>query len=245
MAGAGALALASLLLIVSGKGSAADEKSTAAVPDKEVDQLIAQSTATVRDGLAGNVSKVGALKAHTAAVMIAAFAQEATGGLTPARVSTRDAALRLADLIKDEKFDQAKQALPALTKPGPSGGKQAKVKILGDKIELEDLMGQFGSPRSGGLGIEKKLEDLAEAKSLPPGSVDELVLVGARAAVVAEMAKPHDPGKKQKQWADFATAMQQEATAMAAAARNKDAAKTLAAAQRLNKSCTNCHDVFK
>ena len=103
----------------------------------------------------------------------------------------------------------------------------------------------LGSPRSGGLGIEKKLEDLAEAKSLPPGSVAELILIGDRAAVVAEMVKPHDPGKKQKQWADFASAMAKEAAAMAAAARNKNAAMTLAAANRLNKSCTNCHDVFK
>lgn len=245
---AGAIGLLGLALgTFPGGSSAADPPSSMpAVPDQERDQLIADSIKTIEAVLNGKPDKPGMLRAQTAAIMIAAFAQYGTAGANTAqRAGQRDTAVALAEAIKADKLDEAKKLVTSIKTAKSDTSKYGKTKLLDEKIELEPFMNQFASVRSGGLGIEKKLEDLEDAKSLPADSLPEWLAIANRSIVVADMVKAHPQEKKQKQWEGFADAMAKRADELAKAARAKDAAKTLAAGQALSKSCNDCHTVFK
>ena len=221
LAGAGVLTIGvSCFLALPGRSGAADAPGDSVeIPANERAQLIDDSIKTIESVLGGKADKPGFACAQTAAIMIAAFAQHGPAAtITPQRAGLRDAALALADAIKNDQLDQAKKLVKGLKTAG-AGSKTAKVKILDDKIEMEPFMTQFASPRSGGLGIEKKLEDLEEAKNLPAEDLPALLLIANRSIVVADMAKGHDPDKKKKQWDGFADAMAKRAGELAVAAR--------------------------
>jgi hypothetical protein len=179
--------------------------------------------------------------------MIAAYAQYPDGATTPQKATMRDAALKLAEMIKSEDFASAKKQVKTLAtlKPDPAA-KTGKMPILGAHIKLENVMNQFAGPRSGGLGIEKKLEDLGEKDALTKDDLtDDLASMVEQASIVGQLARMQEQSGKQKQWEGFADAMSKQALQLAAAVRKKDekaATKDLAA---LNKACESCHEVFK
>ncbi len=243
------LVLAACLLALPNPSGAADDKGApAAIPDKELTQLNQQNAKIIQDSLSGAPDKKAARKAEVAAVMIAAASQRGMAGASsPQQAAERDAALKLASAIKSEDFATARKEAGALAKVAPNpGAKTQAVPLVEDVIKLEDVMSQFSTPKSGGLGIEKQLEDLEESKNLTKAQLnDDLLLAADRAALVAEIVEKHDPGSKQKEWKKYANDMRKRALELATAVRKGDAKAASEGVGNLNKSCTACHDVFK
>jgi hypothetical protein len=230
----------------------ADEKKEAgasALPDKEGARFVADSVKTIESSLTADApKKPDVARARTAAIMIAVYAQNGgKGPLTAKRATLRDKALELADLIKNRKFEDArKQARELLTLKADAKAKTERQSLLGNVIDVEEVMNQFASTRSGGLGVEKEIEDLAEGGDLKPEQLnDELIQIANRARLVAHLVKDKDKAKKSAQWKGFAKSMGANADELAAAVRKKDAKAATAAIGKLNKSCNACHEVFK
>ena len=129
--GAGLLVAAGLVIALP-RGIGADDKEAIAL-DSEHPRLVEQSTRLIREALKDKPNRRAADKARIAAMLIAASAQQNLAGPDGSRrAALRDAALDLADSIKDEDFAKARQRVQEL--PGLKRDPQAKkekVKLLG------------------------------------------------------------------------------------------------------------------
>lgn len=222
------------------------------LPDSEYPRLVEFSSGVITDALKDKPDKRNADKARTAALMIAAYAQQNLSGPDGAqRATVRDASLEVAALIKAKEYARAvkqAQALAAL-KADPSV-KREKIKLLGAGLDLDDLMTQFRQPPRGGLGIEGRFEALEAmgGSEIPVKEVDEqLVRYAYLTAMAAELSAEHAPEEKdkEKEWQTYAADMRQHALALAKAARAKDGKTAFRALERLNRSCEKCHKVFR
>lgn len=237
------------------------DDAEALVPAAEYPKLVARSTKVLQDALGSStIDKKTAGKARAAAVLIAAYAQYAPGAADQ-RALLRDAALKIAELIKDEEFlkDTKKQeaarkqadglaeikAEPA-AKPGP-------VVFMDKLVEIDEIMSPYRLPRVGGLGLESSLLKLGSAglktRSLPPANLDEaLVLTAYQTAVTARLTKDHkvDGGDKaQARWGSLSQEMEKAALDLAAAAKGQNGMEAYTALNKLNASCNKCHEEFR
>jgi hypothetical protein len=237
------------LWVISVPSGAADPKDKkAALNDADVSSTIAFNQKTLQDalGASGKVEKPAALKAQTAAWMIAAAAQ--TGGAARnAKLATlRDAAIKLAGTIKAEKFDDARAEAKALSslKPDDKAKLEAVEIVDPKKLELEDIMNQFAGVRGGGLDIEEKLEDW-ETKPLPKGT--ELLDTANQISVIFDAIHSHkvDKAAEQPRFIKFADAAYLRSRELAEAARKGDEPATRKAIKSLNQACADCHKDFK
>jgi hypothetical protein len=239
------------VLLLLHPGSAADAPSPT-VPDADYPGLLELSGGVIREALKGKPDKRSVDKARTAAVMIAAYAQQNLSGPNgPQRASVRDAALELAALIKAKEFDKALKQLDALAtlKANPKA-QLAKLKLVGKSIEFDDIMTQFRQPVRGGLGIEARFDELGagEGGVIPAKELDDaLVRQALLAAVAAELTAEYVPEDKDKLklWQALAADMRQQSLALAAVARSKDGKQTFLAVEHLNKTCAKCHKEFR
>ncbi len=197
------------------------------------------------------LTKKGQKKVKMAAFMVAVYAQTQSDKANAAGMATlRDTALKLLAAADAGKTDEAKK-LAGLIKadiPADPAAKTAPV-ALEKLLELESVMRVFSSPQVGGFGLEKTLEDLADAKEPDAAQLEQAALVGQKAAFIAHLAQSYPPekeeGKKTKAaWAGFATDMKGAALDLAATAAKKspDVGKL---ANKLTTACTKCHDVFR
>ncbi|MBY0526343.1 MAG: cytochrome c [Gemmataceae bacterium] len=243
-----ALTLGSLVPV----GDAADAKD-AALPDAEYPKLVERAVAVIRQSLKDKPDKRGIDKSRTAALMIAAYAQENLNGADGARRATvRDAALAVADLIVNAK-DYPKALKLAETLPNLMANEKAKkekIPLLGKGADYDDLMVQFRASARGGFGIEARFEELGahpdraiSAKELNESFLSDIYLSAVAAEVIAAYV-PEDKAKA-KQWQALSLAMRKESFVLADAVKAKDGKAAFKALNQLNRTCDKCHKDFR
>jgi RNA polymerase sigma-70 factor (ECF subfamily) len=109
--------------------------------------------------------------------------------------------------------------------------------------EIRQTMLPFKAESAGGQGLESTLSTILQGK-LDGGKtrVEELALQSARAA---RELQDHRPAAQPEQWRDFTAEMHRSAIQLALASRQSNEIPILVAAQRLNTSCVQCHEVFR
>lgn len=142
-----------------------------------------------------------------------------------------------------------KAAAAAGEKLGEKGGGAAPA--LDGKYDLEDVMSPFRLAKSGGLNIEKDIQDGAKGKG--PAAADAEVL-GVRSMALAELtaklpnAAATTTPAKTKDWEKLSADMGKagkELADEAAKGAGANATKITAAMKKLNASCTNCHNNYR
>ena len=264
------LALAACLLAGTG-GTAGDARVwKPLLPEADLRALVEQAAKGIQEELAAAApTTTAAKKARGLAVMIAVYAQSdmtRPGAAAVHLAGVRDAAIRLADTIRQKKFAEAvKQAaaLPSLKTPGPKG--LVDLHKLSDRDDLTQITMQLFAVRTrGGLGLDSrpaKNVDGVEArivalsrKPLAPADlekqVEEIARVGYVSAMIGQvthaLAPEKDDGKKKRaEWVAWSEQMRDAGKQLAEAARAKNPKDVRAAAAKLNATCTSCHDVFR
>jgi hypothetical protein len=243
--------LLALALFLVAPGGAADPKGPL-VPDSDYPKLVKRSVKGIQDALkGGKPAEEQASKARTAAVLIAAYAQlNLEGPDGQQRATVRDAALKVANLVKSGKYDEAAKlagTLPTL-KADPSAKKE-KVKIGDEYVTFADLMHQFRPNKEGGWGIYGHLYKLQTAMKpvLPREEVNEnFVLEAQQVAVTADLALSNLPKGKPKEFQTNLENMRAGGVELAEALKDKDAARVAPdALQKLTTACFGCHKTFR
>jgi hypothetical protein len=220
------------------------------LPDTAYARLVGPSVKLIEAALAGEPTRRTAEKARVGALMLAEFAQQNLQGADAGqRATVRDAALQVAALIKDKKYAEAvKLAKELPTLPANPAAKKERLKLLGNHLDMEELMSQFRSAKLGGLGVEALLDELASSKDgmVPAAALtDELRLLAFRTAVAAELVRAELPKMKPQVWRDHAEMMRKASLELAGAVETKNGKEAFAAVERLNASCNKCHLVFR
>ena len=233
---------------VASTSSAADSDGPL-LPDADYPKMVKYAVKGIQDALKGTPDEIKATKAHTAAVMIAAYAQQnLSGGDAQQRATQRDAALKLGDSIKAKKYaDAIKQAGALPTLAADANAKKEKVKLLGEHIGFRDVMNQFNHPPDGGWGIHRELYalQLGMKGTIPANELREPLLLKAyQVGVAAEIAQTKVPKTKEKEWSTYAGNLRTGAVELADAVRGKDGKGGLDAIAKVTNSCTNCHKAF-
>jgi hypothetical protein len=227
-------------------GGAADPKKD--LDDAETKAVMEFNAKVLQDTLAQQkITRALKLRASTAARMIALTAQSGRGAQTQELATIRDTALRIADEIDKENYADAKaKAKDLLSMKADPNAKLGTIKIIDKDMRIEDIMNQFSSDRVGGLDIESKLDDWDE-KGLP-AKLGEVASAANQVFVVIDAVRDHAADLKhgtQKQWDSFADQARKQAQELGNAARKDDKDATKKALASLNKSCEECHKVFK
>jgi hypothetical protein len=236
------------LLSVAGASSAADADGPL-LPDADYPKMVKYAVKGIQDALKGTPDDTKATKAHTAAVMIAAYAQQNLSGADgQQRATQRDAALKLAETIKAKKYAEAiKEAgtIPSLA--ADPKAKKEKVKLLGEHVAFRNLMNQFNHPPDGGWGIHREFYafQLGMKGAIPANDLREPLLLKAyQVGVTAELVQTKVPKSKEKEWNTYASDLRKGAVELADAVKGKDGRSGLDAIAKVTTSCTNCHKTF-
>lgn len=222
----------------------------AVLTDSELASLVAADARIINDVLAkGAPDKKAVAKIRAAALMTAVYAQ----GAGEAQNGLRDIALKVGKAARDGKFDDVKK-LAADMKPGAaSPGAKAGAIALQELFELEELMQQFKPERGGGIELEKALQTAAKKRAaLTPNEIKAVVPVLLRIAAIAQpceaFAPAKDEGKKTRadwnKWSREMGTFALDAAKLAKAAKPDDKALK-AALMKVDKNCTDCHNVFR
>ena len=242
------------------------------LPADAYKELVEREAKILTASLQGKVEEEAITRAKLAAVMIAALALSAEKDVKQT-LSMQHAALQVAKMLGDKgKIPEALKLAEALTSKLPTprpGLVEANMKKAfgGDVLAMMDHLRtkskggdgihealQTSIPLKGALnGIEAKIRAVAKKKMTDANmskSAAEMVLLGYRLAVLAEVTDDFAPamksGKKDpKEWHELSVQMRDSALAMAAASRKKDAAAVFDAADKLSTACNQCHSVFR
>lgn len=248
------VALLGLAVLVGARGVAGGgpAKQTA-LPREEFAKLVADDAQAVRAGLArGARDKSTARRVKAAAFMIAVYA-EATRGQADDRglAALRDAALQVVELVNAGKGKEAAKLVGLLNPDAKApGGKPGPV-AWEKQLPFEDVMRQFSAARLGGFGLEKELEELGEKDALTAAHLERLARLGYKMALIGRVAEAYadaksEGGNRTKQnWLTFSEQFRKASLDLARAARAKNQAGARSALERVNKTCTKCHDVFR
>jgi hypothetical protein len=237
---AGAMLLtAACLVLTSGRGAAGGKAG-----GPNVEMLIEQDAKILRDILGkGALDKKGTRKAQSTAFLIAVYADLAGKG------ETRDAALKVVQLVTDNKAEEAAKLAATLTPP--RGGKAGPAPYA-KALEFDVVMKVFSSERSGGYGLEKELEELTDKNNLAPEDLARLSYLGDKMAVIAHAtnfytdAYTEKAGKKSAEsWKKLSGDFHAAALALSTAARAKNGPGAKTALEKVNGTCLKCHDVFR
>ncbi len=233
-------------------GSRAADSSAPLLPDAEYPKMLQRNVKSIQTALKGTPTPEKAEKARTDAVLIAAYAQQNLNGADgQQRATVRDAALKVADLIKAKKYAEAATlagSLPKL-KAEPSA-KKTPVKLMDTYVTYADLMHQFRLPAEGGWGVFGHLQELQTNKAfreeLPRRELDQKFLLEAyQVAVTANLAHEHVHKVRPKEWEKYTKDMQQFASALADAIKAKDTKGAPPALGNLTATCFACHKTLK
>jgi hypothetical protein len=234
----------------------------------EPDELTKYLHGVIREELKAPLPNERAVtKVRATALLIASRAQNGRGARDPGqRAALRDNALKVQKALAEKNLGAARRhadtlldlsGLPADTRPVP-------LKDLMDLDEVERLM---KLRRVGGLGVGPapgagpahidgiELKVISLNSNVPtPAELDAQAADLARAAAVtaamAELLDVYAPAKKvgdkdPKFWKSRTDEMRAGASDLETAAKAKDAKRVRAAAVRLFKSCSECHEVFR
>ncbi len=255
------LALGLSLWCVAGSGGA-DGEHKPFIPTNAYKDLLAREVRILDQNLTGSPGDEQQTRAKLAAVLIARYALDAeTKGTAP----VEHAALKLAKMLgtKDKIGDARKLAasLPA-TKDGAGTLEPVDAKAyLGEVMDTMNLLRpkkkggdgihadlQTSGPLKALNGIEEKIRSLAKKKLSATAlgkSANEMVLLGYRMAVLAEVINDFAPAAKTKEWRDLSHDMRTAGISLAHAAKKRDAAAIFAAGTRLDTTCNQCHTAFR
>jgi hypothetical protein len=187
----------------------------------------------------------------SASLLIALYAQGAKGG----DANLRDAAIEVAKaadaLEVGAKTDMVKQKLANLKPGAPAPGVKTTdlTKLMGGSgplFELHDVMTPFKAATGGGVGLEKYIRDTIKKVDDPKNVVKAGYKSAAIMAIAEQMPPQGVTGAKQKQWEKYAEESRKNALDLAAMAGGKGKDKEImAAAKKLDGSCTTCHNTFR
>jgi cytochrome c556 len=250
--GVGAALLGLALLVASGLAGGGPG-DPAGLPKEALAKLVAHDAQAVREGLAkGARDKRTKRRVRASAFMIAVYAQAAMGaGDAGGLAALRDNALQIVKLVEDGKVKEAAKLVKKLSPDAKGAGGKAAPVAWQKQLSFEDLMHQFSSPLLGGFGIEKELGDLAEKDSLTAEHMERLTFLGYRMAMVGRVTdayadEKNEGGKKTKEnWLLLSQQFRAASRELIQAAGSRNQPRTRAALDKLNMSCTKCHDVFR
>jgi hypothetical protein len=256
--GMGSAGLALGLWLVAGLGSGqAQIGKDPLVPDADYPKLVEQQIKVLQDTLKllkdakdPAEKKKMAEKARCTSVLVAAIAQDNLAGKDGGqRATLRDAALDIAALVKANNLDEAAKKTAALKDVKADGkAKTDKIKLFDVHIDLQEWMSQFKLPKAGGQGTEAQLLKLGsdKKKTIPPTSLnDQLLLMAYQSGMAAELAAEYKPSKDVKDWLAYSTDMRKSSAELADKIKAKDGKGAFAALNKLNTSCSVCHDKFR
>lgn len=237
-----------LALIVAGVGSA--EGQEVALPDEDYPKLVNYALNGIKEALKDPTEETNVRKAHTAAVMLAGYAQvNLSGPDAQQRATVRDAALKLAETIRNKKYADAARQAEGITKLKPDpNAKKVKVKLIDAQVRFPDLMNQFDFPPKGGWGIDRELYAyrLGMKSKIPARELtDKLMLMGYQVAVTGDLAHAKVPAMNQKEWAQYTADLRAGGIELADCVKKKDGESALSAIAKITTTCSNCHKVFR
>jgi len=216
-------------------------------------------------------------RAHGTAFLVAAYAQasirqgnmKGDGEEGRVRAALRDAALKLAEAIGENKYAEAVDLARTLPKAKPDAATNtAELPLLKPDDQdglLEDLMGLLKKRALGGLGVKPKPADpkhdgiearldLLADRTLPKADIakqaDGLALAAYQTAALADLVYATGPEKKRgaldpKDWRRWSRALRQASLDLADAAQMKDPERVRKAAEQAASTCKDCHKVSR
>ncbi len=242
------------------------------LPPAEFKPLVEQAAKAIQEELAAPApTTTAAKKARGLALLIAGYAQGETvrGGADAGRAAAvRDAAVAMADTLKQKQYDKAKKQAEALAELKADAPGKPGVVALHRPAERDDVtaatMLLFAVRTRGGLGVDSRpaknvdgIEARLMALSRKPMTqadlekhADEIARAAYATAVLGQithaLAPEKDDGKKKRaEWIAWSEEMRDAARQLAEAARAKNPKEVRAAASKVNATCTSCHDVFR
>lgn len=176
------------------------------------------------------------VEASVLAILAQAIAEdEEKAGWKASAPDLRDAAMAVAN---SKSYDEAKKGLAGIK--DAHGGKAAGAKPAQDWNKLAKLSNVMVEVNKRTGKLRKALRKSPEEENARDASV---------LAVLALVAHEdtHEVKKKDEipKWQGYAVTMQTEMTALAAAIKAKDATASKTAWTKAQKSCTECHEVFR
>lgn len=249
-----AMAWAGMAVLAMGIGFFAVDRSFAAddkadgvnLNEAQYKKALAQASELVKKGL-GEKGKTGTAKARLGALLAAGYAQYSSAAAEGDRAATRDAAIKLADLVKGGKADDAKKLADSLEKPDGKG-KAGKVAILKDaKATPGELMRAFSPEKIGGQNIEDHFKKLTAMKNkIADGELsDALALELDESATIFAILRDNPIGKNPKDFAKLAEDSRDFAVKTSDAVKKKDGVLAASQLYKLTISCNKCHDKYK
>jgi len=251
------LALGLWWLTAADPGNAADDKEPG-LPIAEADftKLVEKSAKDLTTALsAKKPTENDVNKARAAAVMLAAYAQFATGGASlEQRATLQESALKIAAALKGKKFDVALKEAQGLTSLKPDGKAKLATGALLKKadVPLRLVMRQLDkAPKGYGTeAVYKKLTGSGNVKKELPEKLmtEDLTLTAFQLAVIAELVKGHTPEKNAKSVSMMlATAdqLRKSSLSLAEASKKKDGAVALVEVYHVTLTCNKCHSKFR
>jgi hypothetical protein len=244
----GAVVIVTGLWLSAAGGAEGDKEQF--LPDSEYAKMVKRSVKGIQNALKGNPGAESLEKARTAAVMIAAYAQQNLDGPDgQQRATVRDAALKLADLIKAKKLDEAAKLAGTLaTLPADPNAKKDKVKLVDAYIGPADIMHQFRLKNEGGWGIFGHLQSIQtkQYKEMPRDEINEnFVLEMYQVAVSGDLANGYTHKAKPKEWAQYTDELRRSSLELAEALKAKDVKNSPTILSKLTTTCFNCHKLLK
>jgi hypothetical protein len=239
------LTLFGLALAAASDPAPAGDKKAAKLTDEQFVKYVHAQGKYLQEALAkgGKLDKKANRMVVASALLLMAYSID---GDHADSASVRQNAAELYDAVVAGNFDKAK-ALAGTFAPTIQ---KRKEKLTDDKFrgDYGKLMVFFAPERIGGFSVEKELGDLAEQKDkLSPAQFERLAELGHKmgAIVVAGRVAPPDAAKGKKDWPDLVAEFGQAVTGLTAAAEAKNEAGTRQGLEKLEKTCNQCHDIYR
>src|SRR5262249_22316565 len=118
-------------------------------------------------------------------------------------------------------------------------------------VDTASYMHVFASPRVGGFGVEQELNDLEDVKGKwSDAQLARLADLGLKIAVIGQVVSKYTPEKDVKDmtkanWLAWTGELRSSALALHDAAAAKNEVNARQALDKMGKTCTKCHDVFR
>lgn len=218
-------------------------------PAPQAEELIQSELKYLKEeGGKPKILKKAERKLRMSAVILAAAAKTAAKGKEGPMGHVATKALELAKAL-DGDHDAAKKIIADLASgKHPSGKLPASFK---DALDFDVLMRIFSSEKVGGFGLEKELEDVVDHKGAPDADLAKKIMhLATKISLISDISLETFPfdkeegAKTKKAWTGFSQGMSKASHELieAAAKKSPDIAKV---ADRVSKTCTACHDVFR
>jgi hypothetical protein len=219
------------------------------LPDSEYPKMVKRNVKGIQDALKTSEDAM-IEKARTAAVMIAAFAQQNLDGAdAQQRATVRDAALKVADLIKAKKYaDASKLAGTLPTLAADAKAKKEKVNLMEKYLTYSDLMHQFRHRPDGGWGVFGRLQRIQNKMftTLPREEFsDDFVQEAYQIAVTADLLNSMPHKVRGKEWLQYTDDLRKASAELGEALKARDAKAAPVVISRMGTTCFACHKMLK